>query len=84
MKGSVLLDVIEKGKVAKKTTTSAAGTTDTYGFYEIVYHNDGGGGVRRLSEDYSFCYRLRKAGVPVHAYRGPGVSHVGEMVFTTV
>ena len=85
LKGSALLAVIERGKVAKKTTTSAAGTTDTYGFYELVYHRDDGGkSVRRLSEDYSFCYRLRKAGIPVHAYRGPGVSHVGEMVFTTV
>ena len=84
LRGSALLAMIEKGVVARKTTTCAAGTTRTYGFYELVYHEEEGGTVRRLSEDYSFCHRLRKAGIPVHAYRGPGVSHVGETVFTSV
>ena len=84
LRGSALLAMIEKGVAARKTTTSAAGTAHTYGFYELVYHSEGEGRVRRLSEDYSFCHRLREAGIPVHAYRGPGVSHVGETVFTSV
>ena len=76
LRGSALLTMIEKGVVAQKTTTCAAGTTRTYGFYELVYLEEGDGTVRRLSEDYSFCHRLRKAGTGRVPCRRNGV-HVG-------
>lgn len=83
MNTKALQTIVDKGAAARKTTRSAAGVTRTYGFYELVYYKDEDGNAKRLSEDYSFCFRLHRAGIPVHAYRGPGISHVGEMVFTT-
>lgn len=34
-----------------------------------------------LSEDYSFCRRCAEAGIDLWGYVGPGVGHVGEMVY---
>lgn len=49
----------------------------TYGFFNNVTDDELG----HLSEDYSFCTRVKRAGFEIHAYLGPGVSHTGPMTF---
>lgn len=71
--------LVETGAAIKKLAVLPVGNTILHGFYDHIYDEDGG----RLSEDYSFCRRVREAGFPVHAYKGPGISHSGEATYTT-
>ena len=77
---SVLQDMVDDGIVGTKTTKSPQGSKNSYGFYELVYKEDN---LNRLSEDYSFCWRIKQLGHSVYAYKGPGVTHTGEFVFST-
>lgn len=78
LRAAPLKEMISSGVVAKTTARlPGGGVTEVYGFYDCLYDDEGG----RMSEDISFCLRLRQAGFPVHAYKGPGLSHSGEMTF---
>ncbi|MEM8754107.1 MAG: hypothetical protein AAGF90_14100 [Pseudomonadota bacterium] len=49
-----------------------------WSFFGEIALDDGG----RLSEDFSFCRRVRSLGdVPLLAYVGPGVGHVGQFTY---
>lgn len=69
--------LVDAGVIQKRVKTTVEGDKELYGFYD--YFHDANG--NRLLEDYSFCRRLRDAGFPVHAYKGPGINHSGEMTF---
>lgn len=71
--------LLSRDAVAKKVEDTPFGDVDTYGFFDHIYDDAGA----RLSEDYSFCLRLHHADIPVHAYKGPGLSHSGEMTFSS-
>ncbi|MEM7544269.1 MAG: hypothetical protein AAF367_01935 [Pseudomonadota bacterium] len=61
------------------TTLRMAGLKgDIWDFFGQIEQTGGD----RLSEDYSFCHRVRQLGtVPVIAYVGPGVGHVGPFMY---
>lgn len=78
LRAEPLKEMVRSGVAAKTTARlPGGGVADAYGFYDCLYDEEGG----RMSEDISFCLRLRQAGFPVHAYKGPGLSHSGEMTF---
>lgn len=72
-----LTAMVNSGAVAKKVEHTPAGPLDVYGFYDCIHGEDG----TRLSEESSFCQRVIDAGFAVHAYKGPGLNHSGEMTF---
>ena len=69
--------LVKMQSVTKRTEIAPRGKVEEYGFFDNHYDANG----VRLSEDYSFCKRLREANIDVHAYKGRGVSHSGEMTF---
>ena len=79
IKVGVLKSIIEKGLARGARTQQANSDSITYGFYNNIIDDDGG----YLSEDYSFCRRVRDAGYTVNAYYGPGIHHTGSMTFST-
>jgi hypothetical protein len=74
---TVLQAMVTKGIAVKQSTRLPAFKGVTHGFFNNIVSEDGG----ILSEDYSFCDRVRAAGFAVHAYRGPGLTHTGLMTF---
>ncbi len=53
-----------------------------YGIYDPLYiHSDDGSLIRRLSEDYAFCYRWRKIGGKVEVLLDVTLQHVGNHTF---
>lgn len=76
LRSAPAMALVESGAVALRKAQGPDGEVDAYGFYDYIGDGDGS-----VSEDYGFCRRLREAGYPVHAYKGPGVSNSGEMTF---
>ncbi len=74
---SVLQAMVQKGVAVKQQTRLPGFQGVTHGFFNNII--DANGGI--LSEDYSFCDRVRAAGYVVNAYRGPGLTHTGLMTF---
>ena len=68
--------MIKNGIVSKEVVKQANFTGVQYGFFNNIGSNEG-----YLSEDYSFCQRVRQAGFDIHAYAGPGITHTGSMTF---
>lgn len=77
LKRRVLEKMIERDLALKMITNMPGFQQRTYGFFNTI--TDDKLGV--LSEDYSFCERVRRAGFDIHAYLGPGISHTGTMTF---
>jgi len=65
--------------VVKRTTHMPLSSVTTYGFYDPLIDKDG----LRHPEDYSFSRRVRSAGYAIRAYKGPGVTHSGDMTFSS-
>ena len=76
MRRSILETMIKNGIAVREVVNQANFTGVQYGFFNNIAIND-----RYLSEDYSFCERVRQAGFDIYAYAGPGVSHTGSMTF---
>ena len=77
LKRRVLEKIVARGLALNMITTMPGFQQRTYGFFNNI--TDDKLGV--LSEDYSFCERVRRAGFDIHAYLGPGISHTGTMTF---
>ena len=77
LKKAVLESIIDQGIALKMLTRMPNFSQATYGFFNNVTDDELG----HLSEDYSFCTRVKRAGFEIHAYLGPGVSHTGPMTF---
>lgn len=77
LKRKVLDAIIEKDLAVKSLFKTVSFERITYGFYDNIRDDDGD----LLSEDFSFCDRVRRAGFDIHAYLGPGISHTGTMTF---
>lgn len=77
LKRHVLERIIDKDLALKMITIMPGFEQRTYGFFNNI--TDKKLGV--LSEDYSFCERVRRAGFDIHAYLGPGITHTGAMTF---
>lgn len=73
-----LRKIVDSGAVSRRAEATPHGETEAYGFYDFLTGRTSG---KRLSEDFSFCRRLRDAGYDVHAYKGAGLSHSGDMAF---
>ncbi|MEM7444404.1 MAG: hypothetical protein AAF414_13850 [Pseudomonadota bacterium] len=71
--------LIRGGHVAEDIYRAPEGTVSNWGFFSRIHSTGDGLGPR--GEDVSFCMRVRKAGIPVFAYKGPGVFHVGTQRF---
>lgn len=79
LRRTLLQAMADKG-IAKAYVTRLPGfTRKTHGFFSNMTLDDGS----FISEDYSFCRRVRQAGYRVLAYKGPGLSHIGAMKFDT-
>ena len=76
MRRSVLEAMIKNDLVIREAVNQANFSGVQYGFFNNISNNEG-----YLSEDYSFCERVRQAGFDIHAYAGPGISHTGSMTF---
>ena len=77
---SVLTGIVEHGLAVLERVSQANATViaNTYGFFNNISDENG-----YLSEDYSFCKRVREAGFAVDAYYGPGIGHTGSMTFVS-
>ena len=53
------------------------GRIDHWDFYDTGHDEDG----NYLSTDYAFFRRVRNAGLRIHAYYGPGLSHSGQKTY---
>ena len=71
----------ERGVARPKTSAKrrASGLKgDIWNFFDPIERPDGD----QLSEDYAFCARVRELGdVPLLAYVGPGIGHVGPFTY---
>lgn len=76
---ATLLRLIQHHNLQLRRMRSGSTERQIYGFYDNMILPDTG----MLSEDYSFCQRLRQAEIPIHAYRGPGITHTGSMTFSS-
>ena len=78
---SVFTLMIERGVARPKTSAKlrASGLKgDIWNFFDPIERPDGD----QLSEDYAFCARVRELGdVPLLAYVGPGIGHVGPFTY---
>lgn len=70
--------ILDQGLAKKEISTGPTLNSNIYTFFNIITLED-----QTLGEDYSFCERLRRAGIAIHAYLGPGISHIGSMKFST-
>ena len=77
LRRTVLQAMVKKGIAVRQETRLPGFNGVTHGFFNNVITENGG----ILSEDYSFCRRVREAGYTVHAYRGPGLTHTGLWTF---
>ena len=76
LRRSALQRLIDGG-MTQQTGLTLRAPLPYYGFFNNIRKPDG----EILGEDFSFCHRLRQAGVRIFAYRGPGVGHTGDMTF---
>lgn len=72
-----LKTMIENGLVTEERFRSPQQTSKIWGFFSRLKTEDG---VSR-SEDVSFCLRARQCGIPIYAYKGPGLLHSGSFQF---
>ncbi|MEM7445342.1 MAG: hypothetical protein AAF414_18625 [Pseudomonadota bacterium] len=72
-----LMRMIECGQVTKERFRTPQDRAEIWGFFSRLQLGDG---IAR-SEDVSFCLRARQSGIPVYAYKGPGVLHSGSYQF---
>ncbi|MES0828468.1 hypothetical protein [Ruegeria sp. SCP11] len=79
LRKTVLERILASGNVTKKVSNLPGQDYASHGFYDCLIDDNGG----RLSEDYSFCKRARASGIPIHAYKGQGITHSGEMTFSS-
>lgn len=77
VKREVLARILERGLAREVETRQANYTGKLIGFFNNIVSNNGD----YLTEDYSFCQRVRDAGFAVMAYGGPGLTHTGTMAF---
>ena len=73
----VLKTIIERELAVELHTTTPNFDQNMYGFFNNLTDDDGA----ILSEDFSFCERVRRAGFDINAYLGPGITHTGTMTF---
>lgn len=78
LRRQVLEEIIERKLATKRGMRVPRTTVNRYNFYNHI-DEDGG----RLTEDHSFCSRVRQAGFKVMAYSGPGVGVVCDLSFGT-
>ncbi|MEM7445198.1 MAG: hypothetical protein AAF414_17895 [Pseudomonadota bacterium] len=71
--------IIEKGHVAQEGFNAPEGMKAMWNFFARLPPIGDGMGPR--GEDVSFCLRARQSGVPVFAYKGPGIYHIGSYQF---
>lgn len=69
--------IIEQKQVGLNTLEGPDGVRSAWGFFTRI-HIDG---VGPIGEDKSFCERVSRSGVPIFAYKGPGVFHHGSFRF---
>lgn len=77
LKRAVLKAIADQGIAMAMETRMPNFSQKTFGFFNNITDDKLG----HLSEDYSFCTRITRAGFDIHAYLGPGVSHTGPMAF---
>jgi GT2 family glycosyltransferase len=66
---------IDRADLAKEYAFGLPGAQTTYkGYFNNLIEEDG---ASYLGEDYSFCWRYKKAGGRIFAYKGPGITHYG-------
>ena len=76
LRRQVLEEIINLNLATKRAMRVPRTTVNRYNFYNHI-EEDG----ERLTEDHSFCSRVRKAGFKVMAYSGPGVGVVCDLSF---
>ncbi len=79
LRRTVLQEIVKKQIAIRQQTDLPSFKGTTFGFYNNIIGDDGG----ETSEDYSFCCRVKEAGYSVFAYRGPGITHTGDMTFNS-
>ena len=79
LRRGILETLVERKAVPRKLGVFTNTTVETYGFYDPIYLDDG----TRLSEELSFCKRVREAGGSIRAYGGPGVVQTSEIGFSS-
>jgi hypothetical protein len=79
LKRAVLKGIIDQKLALSMHTKMPNLSQKTYGFFNNITDDELG----HLSEDYSFCTRVSRAGFDIHAYLGPGISHTGPMKFVS-
>ncbi|MEO1225606.1 MAG: hypothetical protein AAFX92_15410 [Pseudomonadota bacterium] len=75
----VLEALIKGGQATEDLYKAPEGTVKNWGFFSRLGRTEDGFGPR--GEDVSFCLRTRQAGIPIFAYKGPGVFHIGPFHF---
>lgn len=78
LRRQVLEEIINLKLATKRAMRVPRTTVNRYNFYNHI-EEDG----ERLTEDHSFCLRVRQAGFKVMAYSGPGVGVVCDLTFGT-
>lgn len=71
--------MIKNGHATEDLYRAPEGTVKNWGFFSRLSQTDDGYGPR--GEDVSFCMRARQSGIPIFAYKGPGIFHVGPYQF---
>lgn len=79
LKRAVLQGIIDQELALSMHTKMPNFSRKSYGFFNNITDDELG----HLSEDYSFCTRVSRAGFDIHAYLGPGISHTGPMKFVS-
>ncbi len=73
VKRNVYERVVTSGNVRKHGWETENGMVPYWGFYNPGEDERGA----YLSEDYAFFRRVRRSGIEITAYYGPGLSHSG-------
>jgi len=76
LRRSVLKAMIDKGIAILQPAEQPGFSGTRYGFFDNISTP-----TQYLSEDISFCRRVREAGYAVNAYLGPGISHTGAATY---
>ena len=79
LRRGILETLVERKAVPRKLGVFTNTTVETFGFYDPIYLDDG----TRLSEELSFCKRVREAGGSIRAYGGSGVVQTSEIGFSS-
>ncbi|MEM7443700.1 MAG: hypothetical protein AAF414_10270 [Pseudomonadota bacterium] len=74
MKRDVFAAIDQTGLASTYEFGVPGSTTSYKGYFNNVIEE---GGSNYLGEDYSFCWRFKKAGGRIFAYKGPGITHYG-------